>query len=115
MLPSILRFSIRMSDADDNWNTDKIWEIRSFSKKRENNKNQDYLKCFMFIQNALEQEFIRTKSKAVKTTIPDVEFRSFPFPEVERPTLIAEFLPLCIVFSFFYSFLCTIKVRQSIV
>ncbi|CAO1393715.1 unnamed protein product [Diamesa tonsa] len=80
-LPNKLHFSVRTSDK--NANTDRMWEIGRLYKKSLY-ENPDYLHCFMFIQNALEQEFIRSKSKANETIIPYVNFRSFPVPKISN-------------------------------
>ncbi|CAO1409831.1 unnamed protein product [Diamesa hyperborea] len=107
-LPNKLRFSVRISDKNDNWNTDRMWKIGSLYKKSPD-ENPDYLHCFMFIQNALEQEFIRTKSKANETIIPYVNFRSFPVPKVKTVPFFATILSTIIVWFFLYSCQCIIK------
>lgn len=99
-----------MSDADNSWNTNTMWEIGSLLKKRESSEESAYLNCFIFLQNAIEQEFIRTKSKNNNVTFPAVHFERFPFPEIKEIPLIASILPVWIIWCFLYSFQCTIKV-----
>lgn len=102
-----------MSNADNNWNTRTMWEIGSLLKKRESTEKSAYLNCFIFLQNALEQEFVRTKSKNNNVTFPAVHFKRFPFPGIKESPIIASILPVLIVWCFLYSCQCTIKVSGN--